>query len=484
MHNDAREFKAALELLDTHFQAEQQQKGIPGISVAVVYNKDIFWTKGFGYANIRDKLPAKPQTIYRIGSITKPFTATMLMQLRDAGKLELDDPIEKYFAAFKKIKSKFKDSRPPTLRQVASHMAGLPREAPLDSYQTLKFPSINDMMVSLKDVEMSFPPMTKFKYSNLGYSILGHSLAVIAGRPYRQYVKECIIRPLGMNSTFFDISGKDKIKDRIATGYFPANESVLKISPMPDLGAFAPSGQLYSSVQDIARFISLQFSNPSYADQDNNETSVSSKQPVISSSSIREMHLLHSISADWKQGYGIGWNLERIAGHTTISHGGAIFGFSSGIAAVPGIKLGIAIFANSERWPQGIMHYTLELLIPIVSRMLLSRHWHRQKKIISSALPASTAGEQGKWQGYYVGRYRHRIGSLEIEIKIVKKQLVMAEPEERSEQEMATLIRENKHIFRIDGGPFDGELAIFEHKRKDKGSPSTLRIGGISFERK
>src|SRR5215510_16384185 len=144
------------------------------MSIVIVHDQDVLLAKGFGYADLEKKIPADPQTVYRIGSVTKAFTALMLMQLRDAGKLGLDDPIEKYLPEFK-IKSRFADARPVTFRQVASHFSGLPREAPLPyTYQVVTvFPRTEELIASLASTELIGPADTKFQYSNLGFNILG-----------------------------------------------------------------------------------------------------------------------------------------------------------------------------------------------------------------------------------------------------------------------------------------------------------------------
>jgi CubicO group peptidase (beta-lactamase class C family) len=154
---------------------------IPGMSVVIVYDQDVLLAKGFGYADLEKKIPADPQTVYRIGSVTKAFTALMLMQLRDAGKLQLDDPIEKYLPEFK-IKSRFPDARPATFRQVAAHYSGLPRDAPMlyEVQATDSVPSIEDQLKSLTNSEMLLPAMTMYSYSNLGYSIMGLALSRVA----------------------------------------------------------------------------------------------------------------------------------------------------------------------------------------------------------------------------------------------------------------------------------------------------------------
>ena len=118
---------AALTQLDAQLTAIMKERNLPGLSAGVVYDHELIWTKGYGYADLERRIPADADSIYEIGSVTKLFNAVMLMKLRDAGKLSLDDPIEKYLPEFK-IRSSFPDPRPPTFRQVVSHVSGLPRE--------------------------------------------------------------------------------------------------------------------------------------------------------------------------------------------------------------------------------------------------------------------------------------------------------------------------------------------------------------------
>src|SRR3990170_5165078 len=186
------EVGAVLALLNARLETERQERGIPGMSVAVVYDQATLWAKGFGTANLEMGVPATPKTVYRVASITKLFTATMLLQLRDAGKLSLDDPIKRFLPTFE-IESRFADSGPITLRQVMTHMAGLPRECSIDRWAMSESPSIEAVLDSLRDSETVFPPMAKYKYSNLGIAILGHALEVAAGQGYAEYVTRNIL---------------------------------------------------------------------------------------------------------------------------------------------------------------------------------------------------------------------------------------------------------------------------------------------------
>lgn len=461
----------ALALLAARFEALRQEKRIPGMSAAIIYDDQLIWSNGFGYADIEKKIPASPKTVYHIGSITKSFTATMLMQLRDAGKLQLDDAIEKYLPEFK-IKSKFSDSRPITFRQIASHMAGLPCEAPLDYWKTMKGPPIKAILESLKNTELIFPPMAKFKYSNLGYAILGHALEIIANQPYEEYIVEHILQPLAMDSSgFFDPNkeGNYNLKHHMATGYIGyQNNRPPKTAPYFDAGGFAPASQLSSSVEDNARFVSLQFKDdgngagsPSSA-KGGGETNIS--ENILSSSSLREMHTITSIRNNWEEGYALGWLVKPIAGHITIGHTGDLPGFSTGIALVPDIKLGISIFINKSGWPPGIIHSSFELLIPIVSRMLQQIV---EKEREEKPIPAS-------WKKY-IGYYKDAHDLFGAEVKVVNRKLVLRElepgeeedEEEQPSQRQLILLIPDKEAkqqqkFRMDGGSADGEALTFE----------------------
>jgi len=169
-----------------HAQWKGQQAGL---SVAVISDQDLLWAKGLGYADYARQIPATPQTIYRIASITKLFTATMLMQLRDAGQVQLDDPLTRYLPPSFTIISPFPDAKAPTLRQVVSHTAGLPREAPFDYEEAVPIPSIEVILDEIREIELLVPPMTEWRYSNLGVALLGHALERIAHQPYNMWWK-------------------------------------------------------------------------------------------------------------------------------------------------------------------------------------------------------------------------------------------------------------------------------------------------------
>ena len=362
LDRDVPELRAAFTLIEAFLETERQQRKIPGLSASIVYDQEIIWSKGFGFANIEKRIPATPQTIYRIASITKLFTATMLMPLRDAGKLHLDEPVEKYLPTFK-IKTSFADPAPITLRQVVSHLSGLPRDAPVDrEYEenSVLLPSTEQTLASLEQVELIAAPMTKPLYSNLGFAILGYVLGLIAGQPYTQYVTEHILHPLGMNNSGYE-PPTEAMQAHLATGYNAQreNETAPIAAPVTVERGQNPAGGLFSSVKDIARFISLQFRD-----------GPASGAQVLKGSTLREMHAPVFLQADWREATGIAWGIRRIQDYTAVRHSGGIFGFSTDVIILPELKLGIALFINTAQDAGWLNRSALEIGLPVFTRIL------------------------------------------------------------------------------------------------------------------
>ena len=350
--------------IDENIEKNRVKQKIVGMSVVIVHDQDVLLAKGYGYADLASKTPASPQTVYRVGSITKVFTATALMQLRDAGKLNLDDPIEKYLPEFK-IKSRFPDARPVTFRQVASHYSGLPREAPLPyTYQDVTvFPRTEELIASLGNTELIVPVDTKFQYSNLGFNILGLAVERITQEPYADYVTKHILQPLGMKRSGFAVT--EELKKSLATGYKAADKS--------DQHAIAPygaygqaSGMLYSSVEDMAEFLKLQF----------REGPAGGKQ-VLGSSALREMtapqFVLNNDDCEpnlfWKRGSGIGWQTLTAKSLQFNHKRGGLNGFNTDIIFNPRHKLGVVVLTNTECDPFDIGFAPLLRLEPVFKRL-------------------------------------------------------------------------------------------------------------------
>jgi len=456
------ELRSVLTEIEADAESARLKAKIPGMSIVIVHDQDVLLVKGFGYADLEKKIPADPQTVYRIGSVTKAFTALMLMQLRDAGKLHLDDPIEKYLPEFK-IKSRFPDARPATFRQVAAHYSGLPREAPmLYEYQdTDEQPSVEEQLKCLKDVEMLFPAMTMYSYSNLGYNIMGLALSRVAKQPYDQYVSNQILKPLGMNLSGFALT--EQMKKHFAVGYKPAGSDGSHERSSSHKTVGLATGMLYSNVDDLANFLSLFF----------REGPRGGKQ-VLGSSSLLEMLTPVWVSTDitrneqgratllWYGGSTVGFSVNPIRpdGEQIHYKDGLISDFSSIVYINYPRKLGMALLTNTktENFPLG--YNLLKKLTPVLVKSLE----RSQAKALEEALPM--------WQKY-IGRYvitdPNAIPTItfsEFDVSIINKKLVITIPEVRPGSVVwmkeVPLESFGNNDFKIAGGSFGNKFITFE----------------------
>jgi CubicO group peptidase (beta-lactamase class C family) len=338
--------QTALEALVPRLEAERQRRGVPGVSVGVVYDQTLIWSRGFGTANVQTGAPATTETLYRVGSITKLFTDTMLLQLRDAGKLDLDDPIEHDLPELN-LAAPYA-SGGPTFRQLASHTSGLPREAPLNYWRTRAFPTEAELLESLRSARPIAAPGTVYQYSNLGVALEGMGLERVAGEPYRQYVIAHILDPLGMSASGFDLS--NAVRTQLAVGSSAATTPE-GVDRLPDFGALTPAAGLYTSVDDIAKFIALQF-------RDGNADTGT----VLGGRSLQEMHNAASRGSG-PGDFAIGWEVGSLGDHTTIGHPGVVYGFTTQLSLVPESKLGVAVFTNGRTDPAALADEILSALL-------------------------------------------------------------------------------------------------------------------------
>lgn len=442
--------------LEAIVEEEKRNNKIPGVCVAVVQDQQVLWTKGYGYADLETKRNVTADTIFAVGSITKLITATMLMQLRDSGKINLDDPVEKFLPSLK-IHARGSSGRPVTIRQIASHTAGLPREVSFESWNTLEFPTIDKLFEQLKEVTPVFPPLSRYKYSNLGYAILGEVLSVAAGKPYKQYALDRILKPLGMKSSGFD---RLDLPDTPATGYTVFGDEPVQKTPYLDFGAMAPAGQLFSSVPDISRFLSMQF-----LDEPGDVPEKYAINTVLEPATIREMHSPVYIGKRWVGGTAIGWHISRAFGDTISSHRGGIPGFTTDVALIREIKLGVAVFTNAFPQPNDIAVRILELLTPTISEFATEK--------------SQVGSEVDEMLGKYAGKYRSKYYG-DIKISYANGRLVLSDPLAPPGLE-TVLIPAGKDRFLMSGGDEDGEFAVFDVA--GDGQVRSVNTAGYRFDR-
>lgn len=275
-------------------------------------------SKGYGMASIELAVPNTPQTVFRLGSITKQFTAMAIMILQERGKLRVSDPICRYLA-------ECPDAwQPLTIRHLLTHTSGIPSYTSLPDFaKTAVLPASAAEMVSrFRDKPLEFAPGEKFVYSNSGYYLLGLIIERASGMPYADFLQLSIFTPLEMKQTGYDVSSRI-IKNR-AAGYARKAGETVNAAYM-DMTVPYAAGALYSTTEDL-----LRWDQALYTDA------------LVSQTSLDE------IFTPEKNGYAYGWIVGRRFDRQVIAHGGGIYGFASQIARFPADRVTVIVLSNVE----------------------------------------------------------------------------------------------------------------------------------------
>jgi CubicO group peptidase (beta-lactamase class C family) len=369
------------EQLDRMLQ-EKQADRLPSVAAAVVRKGETAWSGAVGVADYDAGLEATPGTQYRIGSITKTFTATAIMQLREAGALDLDDRLEQHLDGI--------ENGSPTIRRMLAHISGMQREVG-EMFVDGTTPTEDDLAVRL-----ALEPARAHHYSNLAFGLLGRVVAAKSGGSYTDYVDERILRPLGLERTTW------YAQEPSAQGYL-VDEYARTVSkePATDLGGVAAMGQLWSTVEDLARWATFL---------------ARGADGVLSPETIEEMWFPQVMyyPEDWFLAWGLGLELYNRGGKILGGHGGAMPGHLAGVYVHRKTEIGAAALTNSgtrgeldlfclelaakamELWPEPIEPWRPEEEPPDDVRALLGVWWSEGSRFVFTwergALRAKLAG--------------------------------------------------------------------------------------------
>lgn len=302
---------------------------VPGLSMAVVLDGKILWKKGFGYQDREKRIPATPETVYRVGSLSKLFNAIAIMQQQEKGKVDIDADIKKYLP-YLDFKNPFDRPALVTLRHLLSHRAGILRECPVGNYFDSTEPSVEDTVKSMVGTALVYPPGIKTKYSNIGVCIAGHILEKLTGMDFAQYQKEFVLKSLNMNSSSF--LPEDFIMEKVAKGFMRDLEGKQWEAPHFRFG-FLPAGNLYSNVIDLSKFMNFIFEDG---------------KPLLRNETLKQMLTVQFQEKKDASGYGLGFYISEMHNFRTVGHGGAVYGFSSNIRIIPEEKLGVVVLNSLD----------------------------------------------------------------------------------------------------------------------------------------
>ena len=314
-----------------------KERRLPGAAVGVVHGDDLVWSAGIGFADVASQRAPDTSTLYRIASITKTFTGTAIMQLRDEGRLHLDDPVVEYVPELRAAASPFGRIETVTIRRMLSHESGLTSEPPGTDWSTPSYEAlIGPNLARVGEIGTRIPPNTQQKYSNMAYQLLGEVVARVTGVAYVDHVRSAILQPLGMTNTFFEPL-PDEALARRATGY-----NARWLSDELDLADTSvkvwAEGGLWSCVADLARWISFQLREDGGAREG---------AQVLAGSTLKEMHNARYLGNEaWTEAWGITWYAVRADGVTWVQHSGGLHGFVTNVCFDPKERVGAIVLLN------------------------------------------------------------------------------------------------------------------------------------------
>ena len=248
----------ALAELETELSDPSASPKLPSLAVGVVTDEGLVWFRGFGARDLAAGDPITQDTIFRIGSITKVFTGFALLELRDAGKLSLDEPAVDFLPELGNVIYPTRDSPLITIRHLVTHSSGLPRLGSFDYTRPDRDLPASEVWDTLRKLKLAYAPGTQQVYSNLAMGLAGHIVARASGLSWREFVRRHILVPLGMTATAFDRS--EVPAERLATGYVHDGAGWKPVAHHWRLGAVESAGGIYSSVADMARFLRYELS--------------------------------------------------------------------------------------------------------------------------------------------------------------------------------------------------------------------------------
>jgi CubicO group peptidase (beta-lactamase class C family) len=417
---------------------------MPSISVAVAKNGKILWEEGFGWADRAKRVPANEHTMYSLASISKPITATGLMLLVQAGKIDLDRPINDYLGNAK-LRARVGDAGKATVRRVANHSSGLPLHYQFfyedESYRP---PSMDETI--LRYGNLVTVPGEKVQYSNLGYGVLDYVISRISGRSYVDFMREEVFLPLGLTHTSVHIG--PGLQQYAATRY---GRDGLPI-PFYEFDHTGASG-VWASAHDLVRFGMFHL-----------KAHVSEQKAILSDASIDAMQKPTMKSGN-NRGYGIAWAVTDAAGgHRVVAHSGSMGGVATTLRLIPSEKLAVVVLCNgNNRLPHRVSDKIVALLLP---------QWKPSQR---TRPPSST---KFKPPAKLLGEWSGKLHTYKAEIPLTLRVLKSGDVHAKLGNQLQTLLNGSNWRDGYLSGRMTGDIGTEDANRRRHSLRLTLKLRG------
>ncbi len=338
---------SAFPTIDRLMRDFAERAKVPGIGYGIIVDGKVVHLGVSGLRDVKAHAPVESTSVFRIASMTKSFTALAILQLRDAGKLSLEDPAETYVPELRGLRYPTSDSPRITIRHLLSHSEGFPEDNPWGDQQLSRTDAEMAAMMR-QGIPFSTAPGTTYEYSNSGFAILGRIVATVSGMPYARYIRERILLPLGMTVTTLEASQVPP--ERLAHGYRRQDDQWLEEAQLPD-GAFGAMGGMLTSIADLGKWVA--FMLDAWPARDGEElgpvkrSSVREMQQVTrynGATAVRDADGMPQLSAG---GYGYGLGIRQTClFRVSVAHSGGLPGFGSQMRWLPDQGVGIVALGN------------------------------------------------------------------------------------------------------------------------------------------
>ena len=404
--------------LDEFVEMRMEEWNVPGIAIAVVRDSQVVLTKGYGWANVEEKQRVDAGTLFAIGSSSKAFTATGVMQLVDEDKVDLDEPVITYVPDFKLYNDELTKNL--TVRDLLCHRSGLPRHdvAWYGSGSTRE-----ELIAKMAYLEPNAQLRETWQYQNLMFMAAGYLIEQVTGQSWEAYTQKHLFDPLQMSNSNFSVIDLQKTANRAWP--YQEEEGEVKVMEYRNIDAIGPAGSINSNATDMANWLILQL----------NEGRFQGKQ-VISGTSLHETHkpqmvMPGDMTTDeiFYSSYGLGWMITSYRGHLRVEHGGNIDGFSASVCVMPRDGIGIVVLTNMNGTALTgvIRNYIVDKMLDLEvhdwnTELLEQRNKAREASLLATEEEEDLARVNGTAPSHapadYVGLYRHPgYGQIEVRQK-------------------------------------------------------------------
>ncbi|HET7275618.1 MAG TPA: serine hydrolase domain-containing protein, partial [Longimicrobiaceae bacterium] len=310
--------------IDSIVEEAMREGQIPGVSVAVTRGGEPVHVRGYGYADLENDVEATPETVYRIGSVTKQFTSAAIMRLVEEGKIDLQDPVSEYIHGLPAWSDEV------TIHHLLNHTSGVKSYTSVPEWLELMPLEMTheEMLEVFKDEPVDFAPGDDWSYNNSGYYMLGMVIESVTDQTYAEYLEEEFYEPLGLEGTVY--CGEARLIENRAEGYVVEDGEIYNDPPI-DMTQPYSAGSLCSTVVDLTRWARLLASGE-----------------VVSPASYRTMTTPTRLNDGTEHPYGYGLFTGTLEGEPSIAHGGGINGFISYLAYYPEADVSVAVLSNSQ----------------------------------------------------------------------------------------------------------------------------------------